>query len=153
MIDIVGKFKIDDLALWNVVETPTYPTTTYAQIEYFYHEMSSGMYNIDTDTLNYWLVVADYYFGTGDYYQTMFWTYYDGWMLGLYIYLTDYDWTNGNGSESFGACIGSDCGGMWASAVYDTDYSETYYYFTPINFYYDGTPDASSPAVPYAYSD
>ena len=99
------------------------------------------------DYLDY---IFEYYYGLKDYFSDYFWSNYDGWMLGLYMYLNQYDWSNGRESESFGACIGARCGGMWAYAYYYQ--GETYYEFSPINFYEDGA-GMTTPDVPYAYDE
>ena len=148
MIEFFGDVIVDDIDEWSYVETPPLPTTSYPDVnEYFYWTMYAGMYCIDPDYIDYVAEMMDAYYDSGTYFQDLADNYLDGWMIGLFLYQSVYSW---DPSESFGACIGFGCGGMWPTEYYDTDAQETYYYFQAINFYYSAADqDESNPSVPY----
>ena len=96
--------------------------------------------------------LADY-FSSSEY--SSFFIMYDGWLQGIYMKTTYYDWSTGRDSESFGACVALEfgyCGGMWLEAYYDTDTSTSEIVATHIDFrmVFDDV-DASNPDVPYDY--
>ena len=135
---------------WDEIWVPTIPSSTYASVSDFEFGFSSGIYTIDSEFLSYLMEYWDYYYiYNGDNtYSTDFYAAYDGSLLGLYGYANYYDWTNGRSSEGFGACVGTSCGGFWATA-YDSSGTIEYYFYA-MNFY-DAAPDTSSPDVPYQY--
>lgn len=150
---ITGNVPVaeDVLELWNDVDFPAYETSTYADIEdNFVTTRKIGIYDFDLDYITD--VLLDYEFDQ----DTIdgYFGYYDGTALWFYMYVTEpYDFTAGNSSESFGACIGDMCAGWWidqyeAGADWGAPPLQAAYY--AINFYED-SPDESVPDVPYAY--
>ena len=149
--------RVDDVALWSWLDNPAFPTTTYPNVnDDFYFDMAAGMYMLDPDYLAYLLNYMDEYYDSGSYVYDSFFSYYDGWLLCLYVTTIYYDWNNGGAGrnmESFGACIGDSCGGAWMYSYYyyyDISSYGLYTYTIPI-YFYEASPDASTPNVPYSY--
>ena len=130
---------VSSTSSWESVEYPIIATDVYAYLGYtnYYYSLSVGMFSYDTTALETYLDA---------YSSTAFdsWLYiYDGVTLAMNMYMQYYYFSP---SESFGACIGSYCGGLWL--YYDT--SSGIYYGSPIDFAYTN-PSASAPVVPSSY--
>ena len=118
---------------WGVVEMPTLSTSTYPDIDTYAPTFTSGVYYFDYEYISTYC--ADVYGSCPD--VDTFFTYYDGWALGVLMYLYNNYSAFYYVYEGWGVCIGDLCTGF--SEYYNgSDFS-----FSFMDF--ESTPDASTP--------
>ena len=100
---MIAFSALDDSEYTNIATSFSYVVSTSIyqfSTSYFYDYFDARL-----DTTNY-----DNFFAS-----------YDGYTLGLYVYIENYDWEYNSATydtHSFGACIGEYCAGAWASSYY-----------------------------------
>ena len=133
----------DSLDSWEVIKMPSFDYSTFPDADNFDLTFSMGMYKITED---YLLEIP----GNDADFIDFFYSYYDGWHLGIYVSAAQYAW-DWRGSESFGVCVDNFCTGIWAEYQY-TEGSGATYSFNPIYFYSD-SPSTESPYVSYKQNE
>ena len=130
----------EDLAAWEDISMPDYDYTKHPSADDSFVSFAVGAY----------LMTYDYVYAVLNGHQAFidsFFTYYDGWNLGVYAAADNYSWSY-RGSESFGICVDNYCAGFWAESSMTG--GTAYYDFQPIQFYYS-VPSVNAPVVPNEY--